>query len=96
MKDLGNESCEIILGKLNKYHSSDSVPVRVYVQDLKTFCSMKVSGKSTLKQVLQANFENAFDENGIRSKFSRMVWKYYGVLCLFYAGTTLISVLISI
>ena len=80
MKDLGNESCEIILGKLSKYHSSDTVPVRMYVQNLKTFCSMKVAGKSTLKQVLKTNFANAFDENGIRSKFSRRIWEYYWYL----------------
>ena len=56
LKDLKNQSCEIILEKLEKYYTSDYIPIVFYFNELKQYTCLKVKPNSTVLMILQENF----------------------------------------
>lgn len=71
LKDLNNQSCQIILKKFEKYNVSPDLPLRIFVQGLGTFTSVKADRNKTVQEVLQDNFSNAFEGDALRAQFSR-------------------------
>jgi hypothetical protein len=70
MKDLKNQSCEIILEKLEQYYSSEFVPVIVYFNELKQYSSLRTKKSDSLIKVFKENFPGAFNEGYFKEKFN--------------------------
>lgn len=70
MRDLKNQSCEIILEKLEKYYSGEYVPVVVYFNELKQYSSLRTKKSETLINVFKENFPGAFTDSHFKEKFN--------------------------
>jgi tRNA 2-selenouridine synthase SelU len=70
LRDLNNQSCQIILKKFEKYNSKDDLPLKIFVQNLNTYTSIKVGKTKTIREILQEQFKNAFENETLKSQFS--------------------------
>lgn len=82
LKDLKNQSCQIILSKFEKYNTENSLPLKIYIQNLNNFTSIKVKEEQTIFSVLKQNFPHAFLEESFKPKFSsKLRFIIFGVTC---------------
>lgn len=71
LRDLNNASCQIILKKFEKFHVSEALPLKVFVQTLATFTSIKVRRSASLQEVIETHFANAFEGGALKPQFAR-------------------------
>ena len=70
LKDLNNQSCQITLKKFEKYYGLDFLPVKVYVQNMNNFTSLKVNKENTIEEIIKENFPNVYDNENLKPEFS--------------------------
>ena len=77
LKDLNNQSCQIILKKFEKYNNKEDLPIKIFIQNLNTFTSLKVSKTKTIKEILLDNFTNAYENGILKNEFASKIYFFY-------------------